>query len=83
MSPPSRGRGSKHPVKPHGQACLLVAPFTGAWIETFKIVIDLRVMRVAPFTGAWIETIYMERVKRDFSVAPFTGAWIETPAISG
>ena len=34
-----------------------VAPFTGAWIETYS---DLRTQRnesVAPFTGAWIETL--------------------------
>ena len=34
----------------------MVAPFTGAWIETV-IMFDVRfVYVVAPFTGAWIET---------------------------
>ena len=34
---------------------VLVAPFTGAWIEIDKC-LDIEVVRkVAPFTGAWIE----------------------------
>ena len=33
-----------------------VAPFTGAWIETFVRVDMSHVVEVAPFTGAWIET---------------------------
>ena len=33
-----------------------VAPFTGAWIETEKILNEVRGVTVAPFTGAWIET---------------------------
>jgi len=34
-----------------------VAPFTGAWIETFKITRHTLKHQVAPFTGAWIETL--------------------------
>ena len=36
----------------------LVAPFTGAWIETggCRLRVD-ETGRVAPFTGAWIETV--------------------------
>ena len=34
----------------------IVAPFTGAWIETLYQCICSAVTRVAPFTGAWIET---------------------------
>ena len=35
---------------------LVVAPFTGAWIETFAGRLDDKGKPVAPFTGAWIET---------------------------
>ena len=34
---------------------LLVAPFTGAWIEIFVATKYGLVAKVAPFTGAWIE----------------------------
>ena len=34
-----------------------VAPFTGAWIETFRHSMITHAHCVAPFTGAWIETI--------------------------
>jgi len=34
----------------------LVAPYTGAWIETFYISITVVGIVVAPYTGAWIET---------------------------
>jgi len=36
----------------------IVAPFTGAWIETANCATwATSSMRVAPFTGAWIETM--------------------------
>ncbi len=35
----------------------MVAPFTGAWIETDLYGYVTRAFNVAPFTGAWIETI--------------------------
>ena len=66
---------------------MIVAPYTGAWIETLQersyptACIETRcsVVRagiVAPYTGAWIET-----GSHAFAplVAPYTGAWIETP----
>ena len=34
----------------------LVAPHTGAWIETPLTVTGLVISKVAPHTGAWIET---------------------------
>ena len=34
----------------------VVAPFTGAWIETLRLEIADKRLLVAPFTGAWIET---------------------------
>ncbi len=42
----------------HFESCqlFLVAPFTGAWIETALRYCSSVIIRVAPFTGAWIET---------------------------
>ena len=34
-----------------------VAPYTGAWIETYLIRDKCERYAVAPYTGAWIETI--------------------------
>ena len=34
----------------------MVAPFAGAWIETYVNTEDLFAYPVAPFAGAWIET---------------------------
>ena len=56
-----------------------VAPFTGAWIETFSIRSERPMKKmVAPFTGAWIETFTNRCSSNNLCVAPFTGAWIET-----
>ena len=56
MSLPTRERG----LKLAGLACLwiafLVAPYTGAWIETSITDVSAIVHCVAPYTGAWIET---------------------------
>ena len=40
---------------------LVVAPFTGAWIETVRSQDFRSGGMVAPFTGAWIETRSMRR----------------------
>ena len=62
-----------------GVDVLLVAPFTGAWIETTCTMTVEQELGVAPFTGAWIETRASPRSPlHSISVAPFTGAWIET-----
>ena len=37
---------------------VLVAPFTGAWIEILNQKVNDLTAEVAPFTGAWIE-IYL------------------------
>ena len=37
----------------------MVAPYTGAWIETNEIQLAFTIASVAPYTGAWIET-YLE-----------------------
>ena len=55
----------------------VVAPFTGARIETSHGSSSLDHQPVAPFTGARIETT-SSRGRKDFQVAPFTGARIET-----
>ena len=56
----------------------VVAPFTGAWIETEEVRQWKGWSGVAPFTGAWIETRLDSHFLIDEMVAPFTGAWIET-----
>ena len=33
-----------------------VAPYVGAWIETYRRSARLSLMVVAPYVGAWIET---------------------------
>ena len=56
---------------------VLVAPCTGAWIETPNIGRSPK-RTVAPCTGAWIETITPPPPRPRSLVAPCTGAWIET-----
>ena len=56
----------------------LVAPHTGAWIETCLEYTKSRPSLVAPHTGAWIETLPGDCLGIDGTVAPHTGAWIET-----
>ena len=78
MSLPARERGSK--PRPRLQPELrLVAPRTGARIETTRLGCARHVLRVAPRTGARIETCRLRRVLRMTPVAPRTGARIETP----
>ena len=48
-------RGLKFLSFLHHSYLLIVAPFTGAWIEIFLKIINFSVDNVAPFTGAWIE----------------------------
>ena len=55
-----------------------VAPFMGAWIETFGWGCYSFYRRVAPFMGAWIETSQEVKYYEQQLVAPFMGAWIET-----
>ena len=56
----------------------LVAPRTGAWIETHHAPDPPGYAGVAPRTGAWIETILGRLHLKLKTVAPRTGAWIET-----
>ena len=36
---------------------VIVAPFTGAWVEIFHALKALLRALVAPFTGAWVEIL--------------------------
>ena len=38
---------------------LIVAPHTGAWIETMVLISLKLILFVAPHTGAWIETFFL------------------------
>ena len=49
-------RGLKLDKFPKTRSKKKVAPFTGAWIETFRARQEAKTVIVAPFTGAWIET---------------------------
>ena len=56
----------------------MVAPYVGAWIETFITrTVHLNGI-VAPYVGAWIETIMGNAQSPAREVAPYVGAWIET-----
>jgi len=55
-SPPARGRGLKHDLVLSKFPALVVAPRTGAWIETQPPPAITGKVVVAPRTGAWIET---------------------------
>ena len=64
--------------------CLVVAPFTGAWIEIQDVIDRAQYgCPVAPFTGAWIEITKLNRIHTSNIVAPFTGAWIEIDRKAG
>ena len=77
-SHPSRVRGLKHLGRLNVYYQVVVAPFTGAWIETCCHLSSSLFSFVAPFTGAWIETDIALDFCKQHPVAPFTGAWIET-----
>ena len=55
-SRPSRARGLKQVRLLCGVLIRLVAPLTGAWIETIAVLPVPTRAEVAPLTGAWIET---------------------------
>ena len=57
---------------------MVVAPFTGAWVEIDKKIDRLKnPIQVAPFTGAWVEISQKRNIYCPRDVAPFTGAWVE------
>ena len=53
---PSWERGLKHTPFIVNRPGVRVAPFVGAWIETFHAQPLHLLAYVAPFVGAWIET---------------------------
>ena len=57
MSLPSRERGLKFIFFIINLIRIIVAPFTGAWIEIQAMMQELSQKPVAPFTGAWIEIV--------------------------
>ena len=56
VSLPSRERGLKPAFFSPPDSNDFVAPFAGAWIETYVSVPRSFATIVAPFAGAWIET---------------------------
>ena len=74
---PTRERGLKS-VNPFLISYnLIVAPYTGAWIEMLLFCFNGKTDNVAPYTGAWIEMSVLALCLDRGSVAPYTGAWIE------
>ena len=55
-----------------------VAPYVGAWSETFEHLHNYLPSEVAPYVGAWIETNRSTKRLLLATVAPYVGAWIET-----
>ena len=55
-----------------------VAPYVGAWIETWFPEPQHNPFQVAPYVGAWIETVSLCLKRAIIMVAPYVGAWIET-----
>ena len=56
----------------------MVAPYVGAWIETYSMPNTSSHSPVAPYVGAWIETVNKLTSEGSLKVAPYVGAWIET-----
>ena len=57
-SHPTWVRGLKLKVGNIIDCMIKVAPYVGAWIETWKDVFILKHDNVAPYVGAWIETLW-------------------------
>ena len=57
-------RGLKYVRKGEGSTPIIVAPYTGAWIEIWVCLILKTREYVAPYTGAWIE-ILCERLMNE------------------
>jgi len=69
---PSQGRGLKPNQRDQHQISIC-RPFTGAWIETWKMLCIKRSDSGRPFTGAWIETITSSVHLCRLMVAPSQG----------
>ena len=78
MSLPMGERGLKLMLSWKKAPMPLVAPYGGAWIETYNPSQHLMIKMVAPYGGAWIETRDGSEKHCSPLVAPYGGAWIET-----
>ena len=77
MSPPIRGRGLKRARNAIVETAL-VAPHTGAWIETLFIIPLKPLSMSPPIRGRGLKLDKQEKDEYWRWVAPHTGAWIET-----
>ena len=71
-------RGLKPELMCNSSAVPPVAPYVGAWIETWFSEPQHNPYQVAPYVGAWIETPKWMGADYLTQVAPYVGAWIET-----
>ena len=78
LSLPTWGRGLKHHGTAGANNVSQVAPYMGAWIETYRTPYHARSNSVAPYMGAWIETWVQSNICFLANVSPYMGAWIET-----
>ena len=78
LSLPIWERGLKLKDYPDERKYCFVAPYMGAWIETYLGIQCRLIPYVAPYMGAWIETFYVFGPEANCAVAPYMGAWIET-----
>ena len=78
LSHPTWVRGLKQRICQRLVKDVYVAPYVGAWIETYMRQRQLTYDQVAPYVGAWIETNLLQTSICMYVVAPYVGAWIET-----
>ena len=51
-----------------------VAPYAGAWIETYAYTVDMARNEVAPYAGAWIETAFSTAQPRPVACRSLRGS---------
>ena len=51
----------------------MVAPYVGAWIETYVKASEVGGISVAPYVGAWIETLYNRCIEMGVSSRTLCG----------
>ena len=81
VSPPTRGRGLKHPQLRNFIPPSDVAPHAGAWIETIFHWMSICAIRSPPTRGRGLKLQRQSRGDGQRRVAPHAGAWIETYSI--
>ena len=77
QSHPIRVRGLKRSTEA-GHSGVLVAPYTGAWIETRAPERLRKKPRSHPIRVRGLKPRSSKRQHKPERVAPYTGAWIET-----